>query len=207
MILKFTLLSSLTIFLLFSVQTSFSQTTPTTTSDSTSKSASQQYVFPDAKKRLRRYLNESFGVGALVGTGIGATFAQIDNQPPEWKKTGAGFGRRLASNFGENAIEQATLFSLSEAFRQDPVYHRSNSKKITNRIGHAIKSGFTARTRSGKIVFSPAKTVSPFVANVSSVKLWYPERFTVQDGLRRGSYGFVFNTAFNLFREFLFKKK
>jgi len=204
---KLSFVTSLTFLFLFFVQTSFSQTSPPAPSDRNISAATPTYVFPDAKKRLRRYVNESIGVGALVGTGIGATFAQLDNQPPEWKKTGAGFGRRLASNFGENAIEQATLYGLSEVLRQDPAYQKSDSKKIPNRIGHALKSGFTARTRSGKTVFSPQKVVSPFVANVSAVKLWYPERFTVQDGLRRGSYTFVFNTAFNLFREFVFKKK
>jgi hypothetical protein len=186
---------------------SFSQTGDSGDSQKAKAVALTPYLFPTAKQRFRRYLNDSVGIGAIAGTVIGATFSHIDNQPPEWKKNGSGFARRLASNFGENAIEQASLYGLSEVFRQDQEYRKCDCTKVPNRIGHALRSGFTARNRSGNLVFSPPKVVSPFVANVAAVKLWYPDRFTVQDGVRRGAYGVAFNAAFNLIEEFIFKKK
>lgn len=185
----------------------FPQTTTNKNSNDTAASQKTAYKFPDAKKRFRRYLNDTVGVGALIGTGIGATFEQIDNTPPEWKKNGSGFARRLGSNFGTNAIEQTTQYGLSEVFKQDQEYQKCDCKKFANRVGYALKSGFTAKNKNGKTVFSPPKVVSPFVANVAAVKLWYPDRFTVQDGLRRGTYSVAFNAGFNLIQEFIFKKK
>ncbi|MDI1241721.1 MAG: hypothetical protein PSX80_07350 [bacterium] len=146
------------------------------------------------------------GPEALIGAGIGAAFQQIDNNPPEWKRTTGGFGRRLASNLGQNAIEQTTLYGISEAFRQDYGYRKCDCKKALPRTGHSLLSGFTAIDRRGKKVFSPGKIASPFVSNLAAVKLWYPERYSAKDGLRQGAYGLGFNVGFNLIREFIFKK-
>ena len=165
------------------------------------------YSFPDGQKRFKNFLVEAAGPGAWVGAGIGTTFQHIGNTPPEWRKTTGGFARRFASNVGENAIEKASLYALSEAFQQDPTYKKCDCKGLTRRAGHALKSGFTASNRSGAMVFSPGKVASPFVSNVAAVKLWYPERYRVQDGLRRGAYSLGFNVGFNLVREFVFKKK
>lgn len=201
MIKKIASLSFLCLFL--SAFPAFSQTTDNKQNQAKSASA---YQFPTAEKRFRRYLNDTVGVGALIGTAVGAVFQQIDNDPPEWKKTGKGFARRFGSNFGQNAIEQTTQYGLSEVFRQDQKYQKCDCRGFSRRTIYALKSGFTARTRTGKTVFSPPKVVSPFVGSVAAVKLWYPKRFTVQDGLRRGGYGLLFNVGFNLIREFIFKK-
>lgn len=180
------------------------QTDQTTTQ--TPAPAQSTYVFPTAKKRFYRYLNDTAGPGALLGSTIGAGFQQISNNPPEWEKTAKGFGRRVASNLGRNAIEETYKYGISEAFRQDPAYRKCDCTKLSKRFGHAVKSGFTARTRSGREVFSVAKVSAPFVSNVVAVKAWYPERFTVRDGLRQGARGFAFDVGFNLIREFIFKK-
>ncbi len=192
--------------LLVAVCSAFSQTPQVDDTKTTPTANNLTYQFPNAEKRFRRYLNDTVGVGALIGTGIGAAFQQIDNDPPEWKKTGKGFARRLGSNFGQNAIEQTTQYGLSEVFRQDQKYQKCDCIGFSRRTIYALKSGFTARNRSGRTVFSPPKVVSPFVGSVAAVKLWYPNRYTVKDGLRRGGYGLVFNAGFNLIQEFIFKK-
>lgn len=182
-----------------SAQTDASQTKPASPSQTA-------YVFPTSKKRFTRYLNDTIGPGALLGSTISAGFQQIGNKPPEWEKNGKGFGRRLASNLGRNAIEETYKYGLSEAFRQDPAYQKCDCTKFVKRFGHAVRSGFTARTRSGREVFSVAKVTAPFVSNVVAVKAWYPERFTVRDGLRQGARGLAFDVGFNLIREFIFRK-
>lgn len=176
-------------------------------SDSAFSQSGQGYSFPDGEKRFKNFLTDVAGPGAWVGAGVGTTFQHIGNTPPEWRKTTRGFARRFASNVGENFMEQASLYAVSEAFRQDPTYRKCDCKGATRRAAHALKSGFTASNRSGAMVFSPGKVAAPFVSNVVAVKLWYPERYRVQDGLRRGAYGFGFNVGFNLVREFFFKKK
>lgn len=167
---------------------------------------SDDYVFPSAEKRFKTFLKNTAGPRTLIGTTIGTTFQQLGDEPPEWKKDAGGFTRRFASNFGENAIEQATKYAISEAFQQDPRYEKCECTKTSKRVLHALKSGFTARNRSGNTVFSPAKVVAPYVGSVTAVKAWYPERYSVQDGLRKGTYGLAFNVGFNLVREFIFRK-
>lgn len=193
---------------LFVSASSFAQAPEPDKTEPAGKVASAaDYEFPSANKRFRRYVNDTVGVGAWIGTGIGATFEQIDNTPPEWKKTSNGFARRVASNFGINAIEQTSIYGISEAFRQDPKYRPSDSKNVGKRIAHAFRSGVTATDRRGNTVFSPAKVAAPFISNVAAAKLWYPDRYSAQDGVRRGAYAFAFSFGFNLIEEFIFRRK
>lgn len=197
----------ISVFLLLGIVLLNLQVNSQTSNDPAASGATNSsYTFPNSEKRFKRFVNEVAGPEAFVGSGIGATFQQIGNNPPEWKRTAAGFGRRFASNLGQNAIEQATLYGLSEAFRQDYGYRKCDCKKPLPRMGHALFSGFTAYDRRGKKVVSPGKIVSPFVSNVAAVELWYPERYSVKDGLRQGAYSLGFNVGFNLIREFIFKK-
>lgn len=162
------------------------------------------YRFPDKNKRFKRYVNRSVGPTAFIGPVIGATIQTIGDNPPEWEKNGKGFMRRFASNVGENIIEESVIYAGSEALRQDPKYYKCECSGIGKRTVHALKSGFTARTRSGNTVFAPQKVAAPFVSNITSTTVWYPERFGVKDGLRRGGYSLAFGVGFNLIREFIF---
>ena len=199
-----TLLFVLSIVSLCSSLAMRAQTTPTPPVN-TQSSQTNTYKFPDSKTRVKRYVNSIVGVGALAGTIASATIQQINNEPSEWKKTKNGFARRLGSNFGQNLIKQTTLYGLSEAFKQDSEYQKCSCKGILRRVGHALKYGFVSPNRQGKEVFSPAKIVSPFVANIAAVEIWYPKRYSIKDGLRSGTYSFGFSVGFNLIKEFIFK--
>ncbi|MCO6512056.1 MAG: hypothetical protein J5I65_14825 [Aridibacter famidurans] len=135
---------------------------------------------------------------------MGSTLQTFRENPPEWEKNGKGFARRFASNVAENVIEESVIYAGSEILEQDPKYYKSESKNIGKRAWHALKSGFTARNRSGKTVFAPQKVAAPFVSNVTSTTVWYPDRYSAQDGLRQGGYSLLFSAGFNLLREFVF---
>lgn len=162
------------------------------------------YEFPDRSKRFKRYLNNAFGPTAYVGPAIGATFQTISENPPEWEKNAKGFARRFASNVAKNVIEESVVYAGSELLKQDPKYYKCECKNIGKRVVHALKSGFTARNKRGRTVFAPQKVAAPFVSNVTATTVWYPERYSAQDGLRRGGYGLLFSAGFNLLREFVF---
>lgn len=162
------------------------------------------YEFPERSERFKRYLKNAFGPEAYIGPAIGATFQTIRENPPEWEKNGNGFARRFASNVAENVIEESVIYAGSELLGQDPKYYKCECRNVGKRAWHALKSGFTARDRSGKTVFAPQKVAAPFVSNVTSATVWYPDRFSAQDGLRSGGYSLLFSTGFNLIREFVF---
>lgn len=163
------------------------------------------YQFPDSRTRFRHYARDSFGPGALVSSAISSGFDQANNRPPEWRQGAKGYGKRFASRFGQNAIQETAQYGLSEALKQDAAYYKCECKGFLPRFKHALVSGVTARNREGKRVFSAPKVVSPYIAGFTATATWYPDRFGPKDGFRLGNLNLVSNFTSNLFREFFFR--
>ncbi len=170
------------------------------------KQTANHYVRPSANQRFRRYLNKTVGTG-LIGVGIGAGIGQIAEVPPEWKRNGNGFGRRLASGFGENAIQETVAYGLEEAFKLDSKFYKSKKRDVGSRLRNGLISGVTARTPSGKRVFNPSPIIGSYTANIISTETWYPKRYNYKDGLRQGTQNIGFTIGFGLLNEFLFNRK
>jgi hypothetical protein len=164
------------------------------------------YVRPTAEESFKRYLNKTVGTG-LIGVGIGATFQQLSNNPPEWEKTGKGFARRLGSNFGENVIQETVAYGIEETFKLDSKFYKSKKRDLGSRIKNGLLSGITARTPSGKRVFNPAPIIGAYTANLISTQVWYPKRYGYKDGLRQGTQTIGFSIGFGLLNEFLLNRK
>lgn len=170
------------------------------------KQTTDDYVRPSSDQRFRRYLNKTVGTG-LIGVGIGAGIGQITEVPPEWKRNASGFGRRLASGFGENAIQETVAYGLEEAFKLDSKFYKSKKRDFGSRLRNGLLSGVTARTPSGKRVFNPAPIIGSYTANIISTETWYPKRYNYKDGLRQGTQNIGFTIGFGLLNEFLFNRK
>ncbi len=161
------------------------------------------YVRPTAKERFDRYRNSIIGTG-LISVGFGAVLKQISNEPEEWKRTTGGFGRRLASGFGQKVIKETVAYGIEEGLKLDSRFYPSPKKDLGSRIKHGLSSGFAARTPEGKRVFNPGPIVGSYISSVVSREVWYPERYTYKDGLRSATRGLVFTALFGLVREFVF---
>ena len=111
------------------------------------------YVRPTSKERFHRYASDAFGVPAVIGSGIGAIFGQISNDPPEWERTAKGFGKRFASNYGEGAIRNTVSYGLSEAFKLDNRFEKSGKKNVGARIKYVFIFPVTRRARKTAIAF------------------------------------------------------
>lgn len=165
------------------------------------------YTRPTAEKRFHRYLNSTIGAYALAGVGVATVFQQVKNKPPEWEKTGTGFARRLASNFGENAIGETVSYGLEEALKLDGHFYRSDKRDFGSRLSNGLLTTFTGRTPSGKRVFNPSRVVGSYAGSFVAVNAWYPQRFNNKDAFRRGSQSLLLSVGFNLLNEFLLKRK
>ncbi len=165
------------------------------------------YARPTAEKRFHRYLSNTAGTYALLGIGIATAYDQVKNRPPEWKKTGTGFARRLASNFGENAVGETVTYGLEEAFKLDGHFYKSDKRDFGSRLSNGLLTTFTGRTPSGKRVFNPSRIVGSYAGSFVAVNAWYPQRFNNKDAFRRGSQALLLSVGFNLLNEFLFKRK
>jgi hypothetical protein len=169
-------------------------------------SAAGGYVFPTERQRLNRYLWETFGPLTLVGVAVAAGIDQGQNNPPEWKKGGSGYGKRFASRMGQYAIEQTTTYALSEAFRLDTGFEKSQRHGFSARLGDALIQNVTSRTRSGKRIISAPRLAGVYVGGLVPALTWYPSRFSYKDGLREGTYSLAAGFAVNVLREFIFHR-
>ena len=161
------------------------------------------YVFPTEHERFNRYLWDTFGPLKLLGVGVGAAIDQGQNSPPEWKKGGSGYGKRFASRMGQNVIEQTTSYALSEAFRLDTGFQRSQRHEFSERLGDALIQNVTSRTRSGKRIISVPRFAGAYVGGLVPALTWYPSRYSYKDGLRQGTYSLAAGFVVNVLREFI----
>jgi hypothetical protein len=167
--------------------------------------AASRYAFPSAGKQFRFWAMNTFGPVPIIAN---AALAGIDTgreEPPEWDSDGRGkgFAKRWGSGMGVNAINQTTLMLISAATRQDPIYYRCACSGFGPRVGHALKMSFAGRSRSGNMVFSPAKLMGPFAGAMVSRSVWYPDRYDYRDGARAGALSLGLSIAWNVAREFV----
>jgi hypothetical protein len=174
----------------------------------TTKARQQQtnYVRPTSKERLKRYVNSMFGPVSIARTVAGAGYSTWRNSPEEWGDKWEGFGRRVASGFGKNAIKQTTIYALDESFKLDSRFYRSRKKDFGSRLTNALISPVTARNESGRRVFGFPRVVGTYGASIIAYEAWYPRRYDFKDGLKSGTISLGFNAAFNVFKEFVWKK-
>lgn len=167
---------------------------------------STDYVRPSAEKRAKRFAGSVVGPFALGRVVAGAGISTWRNTPEEWGDKWEGFGRRVASNFGKNAIKQTTVYALDEAFKLDSHYYRSKKKDAGSKVRNALLSTVTARDRNGKRVFGFPRLAGTYGSSIIAYEAWYPSRYDWKDGVKSGTISLGFNAAFNLVKEFIWKK-
>lgn len=170
-----------------------------------SKSQTNSYVRPDAKKRFKNYVNNTLGISALASSAFGAGIGTAANEPEEWKGNWEGFGRRFASNMGRNAIKETAVYGLDEALKLDSGFYRSEKRDAGSRIKNALLSTVTARKTNGERTIGVPRLVGTYTAHIIAAETWYPKRYDYKDGLKSGTISLGINAAFNLFREFIWK--
>jgi len=161
------------------------------------------YSFPNNHQQFRNYLYSTFGPPAFIASAIGAGLDQRKPAPPEWDSGAQGYAERYGWRFGMQLVSQTTAYSLGALIHEDVAYHRCACAGLLPRTTHAFVSTLTARTSSGRTVFSVPALVSPYAGSFTAVNAWYPARYEPADALRIGSMSFVFKTAGNLVGEFL----
>ena len=164
------------------------------------------YVFPTKDERFKRYLWQTFGPLSLLGIGVAAGIDQHKNDPPEWGQGASAYGKRYASRFGQYGIEQTVTYGLSEAFRLDTGFEKSNRTGFGPRLKDALVQNITSRTRSGKRIISAPRLAGAYVGGIIPAVTWYPSRFSYKDGLREGTYSLAIGFGVNVLREFIFHR-
>jgi hypothetical protein len=179
-------------------------TNPPADSDAKSKDDPYDtYEFPTNRERFNRYVKDTVGPFRLVRTAATAGIDQWRDSPEEWEQGMKGYGKRFASSFGRNAIQQTITYGLDEALDQDSSFQRSNRAGIFPRVKHAFLETITSRTKSGKRVLSAPRLAGVYGSAVIGAETWYPERYSYKDGLRIGTRTLLTGFGINLVREFV----
>jgi hypothetical protein len=176
---------------------------PSTQTQSTQSTSPPDYVFPNHDERFKRYLKSTVGPFSLVRTGISAGLNQWNDSPEEWGQGMKGYGKRYASGFGRNVIQQTVTYGLDEAFHLDTGFQRSKREGFFPRLKDALLQNVTSRTRSGNRVISAPRFAGVYTSAIVAHETWYPERYSYKDGLRSGSMTLLTGFGINVFREFV----
>jgi hypothetical protein len=170
---------------------------------SAKQTAAKPFVFPTRRERFNRYLKSTVGPFALARSAVSAGIDQWRDHPEEWQQGASGYGKRFASGFGQNAIQQTVTYGIDSAFGLDTGFQRSKRKGFFPRMTDALVENLVSRTRSGKRVISVPRFAGAYSSGLISHAAWYPERYSYKDGLRSGTRSMVAGFALNLVREFV----
>ena len=151
---------------------------------------------------FRYYLTQTFGPSALPGTVASAAWSQAWNDPREWGRGGAGFGRRLASSYGRRLIRNSAELGVAYWSGEVLRYDRAGAGSIRARTLHAVKRTFVRAGRGGRTTFAYGR-VAGVCASGFAANLWYPEsRRGAWRAIERGSLSLGSELGWNVFREF-----
>ena len=174
-----------------------------TTQQSTNQTKSSDYVFPTPRERFKRYVSSTVGPTRLGWTAATAGINQWTNHPEEWGQGAKGYGKRFASSFGQNAIQQTVTYGLDMGLGLDTGFKRSKREGFFPRLKDALIQNVTSRTRSGKRVISVPRLAGVYTGSIVARETWYPERYNYKDGLRAGTKNLLTGFGINLVREFV----
>ena len=160
------------------------------------------YVFPTHRERFNRYVKDTVGPLRLARTTVAAGLDQWRDTPEEWGQGMKGYGRRFASSFGRNVVQQSVTYGLDEALGQDSGFQRSRKEGVLPRVKHAFLETITSRTKSGNRVLSAPRLAGVYTGAIVATETWYPERYSYKDGLRMGTNSLITSFGINLVREF-----
>lgn len=163
------------------------------------------YTRPTQATKVRNYLFDAFGPYPIVGAALAASFDQVTNAPPDWRRGAERYGKRFGSDFGIAAVGTTTRYALAEAFKEDTLYYRCECKGLFPRLTHAVISTLTSRRgEDGHRVFSFPALVAPYAGTMTAVYGWYPRRHGASDALRMGSYNMLGYLGGNIGLEFFY---
>lgn len=152
---------------------------------------------------LHKYVWSTLGGPGMLHATLAAGFEQWREAPPEWGTGKHGYAKRWASEYAESAVADTTKYAVARLLHHDPSFTRCDCTGVGPRLGHALLSPFTARTRTGRRVPSPATAAAIVAGHVVPAATWYPAPHGTRDGLARAGSGLAAKMAVDVFREFV----
>ena len=150
-----------------------------------------------------RYVKHTFGKQAALQTGVSAGVQHLRNSPHEWGQGIGGFGKRVASGFGQHVVKNSIQYPIA-AFRHEELGYRPSGKKgFGPRLGYALTSTvITHKTTNGKKTVAAGR-ISGAVGSGFISRAWQPARLhTVSSGAASAGVMLGVDAGNNVVREF-----
>ncbi len=161
------------------------------------------YVPLTSHERWHGFLHES-----LLGTRpaaliLGTAFLEhIGRAPREWSLGAKGYLHRAQDRLGATLIDGGVHASMAALLHHDTRYWESPDRRPMRRVAHAVGRTFFTRTESGTRVFD-ISGLGGIYAGTMLPMYWHPRRYSPLDqGVKAGDFGLMFQTGSNLFKEF-----
>ncbi len=103
-------------------------------------------------------------------------------------------------------IRNTVSYGLSETFKLDNRFEKSGQKNVGKRLKHVFLGSYTTRTKTGRRIPDFPYVAGTYTASIFANEVWYPNRFSYQDGIRDGTISLGVRFGINLLREFVFPK-
>ena len=177
---------------------------PTAQPNDEQKQIVQPYKQPTQKQRLHTYVAQMVSPYALGSLAFVSGLHQAEHNPGEWQEGMAGFGERVASNFGTSIANASARYLLSEALQEDTLYYPCRCKGFWRRLNHAIfYTAIARRGPDGHKVLGIPQLVGPYAGSFTAVYGWYPHRYGWEAAFRMGNHGLLSLVGTNISIEFL----
>jgi hypothetical protein len=165
-------------------------------------SVPQDYAPPTTSERLRLYIEEGFGVQAIIGAAAAGGIGQFEDTPGEWRQGAKAYGERFGSAYAQQIIRSTLEAGGAEMLHEDNRYFRSGEGGFWRRSKHAIGSVFVARNEIGQEHFAYSR-FGGSLGEAFLSRLWQP-RSTDGAGEAMVNFGVAIGVdmGWNLFREF-----
>jgi hypothetical protein len=139
---------------------------------------------------------------AIIGSAIAGWIDQSRDDPRQWSRTAGGYGTRVASRFGQAAVQTTVIYTGGALFHVDPGYHLCGCTGFLGRTTHALASPLTVTTEDGATVPSPLKPIGALAGGYAAMG-WRPGPYDPVKGYQFAATALAINAGVNLAREWL----
>jgi hypothetical protein len=161
----------------------------------------------DEHELRKKYVQSTLGLEGAVHAALMSTWEQFRDTPPEWEQGPSGYAKRFVSDYAASAIADTTKYAVARLLEHDPSFTPCECAGFGARLRHALTAPFTARTRTGRRVVSPAIFAGAFAGNVVPASTWYPARHGVFTGLEQTASSLAAKMVIDIWKEFRPREK
>lgn len=157
----------------------------------------------DGKQRFQEYLKSLVRPSAVFSNVLIAGLEEARNFPHEWRRTGAGFERRLGSQYAQYFLDNTIELGFSSLHHEDNRYVRIGDGNFFKRFGNVVRSTVVVSNTQGGKTLAVGQIAGAYGSWAIASQVWEPP--SEQRGSRIllwGSVNLAAKGGRNLMKEF-----